>query len=346
MAPCGGERPSVQLELDALADRRARRSVARWPCARMIELALDRRRRDHDDARGRHGRPRRRAGSGRARRADALPHHQPSEREQRPRAHASRTTGESASDRDQPASAEQHERDRVEPPDVREREPDGRAQRRAGERVRAGQITAITSPRRLSIRAGPIPGIASRSSTERERAVLGAVVDDLLRRHRPDSRERVELLGGRRVQVDRARSATGRRPRRAAAAAPGALDGTSTCSPSASGAARLTSAEVGAPRQRRRRARSRRRSARLAAGGRARAGAPRRRRRRRRAMPPRPAPRAVARRRGRRRRSAPGRRRDRRCRTDAAPSPPRKRAAAKHGRQRERAASGDRLRAE
>ena len=103
-----------------------------------------------------------------------------------------------------------------------------------------------TSPRRLSIRAGPIPGIASSSSTDVNGPCSLPVVDDLLRRDGPDAGQRVELLDRRRVEVDGRRAAPAR-PRPAPARPAARARGTSTCSPSASGAARLTSADVGTP---------------------------------------------------------------------------------------------------
>ena len=90
---------------------------------------------------------------------------------------------------------------------VREREPgDGRAD----DDVRGQQPAhGTTSPFRSAIRAGPMPGIASSASTDVNGPCCLAVGDDLLRGHRADAGQRVELLGGRRAERDRAAGSAG-----------------------------------------------------------------------------------------------------------------------------------------
>ena len=78
--------------------------------------------------------------------------------------------------------------------------------RRADEQRRPVELDellphGVTRSRSCSIRVGPIPGTASRSSTDRERAVLGAVVDDPLRGDRTDPGKPVELLDRRRREA-------------------------------------------------------------------------------------------------------------------------------------------------
>ena len=68
----------------------------------------------------------------------------------------------------------------------------------------------VTSARIVSSLAGPMPRTSSRSSTEANGPLRLAVVDDRLGRRRADARQRVELVGGRPVEVDR----SGRRGRR------------------------------------------------------------------------------------------------------------------------------------
>ena len=85
-----------------------------------------------------------------------------------------------------------------------------------------------------------MPGTASSSSTERKRAVLRAVVDDLLGGDRADPGQVSSSSAVAELRLT-AQAASGRRRRRRRAGGP---RGTSTCIPSASGAARLT-ARVG-----------------------------------------------------------------------------------------------------
>ncbi len=81
-----------------------------------------------------------------------------------------------------------------------------------------------------------------------ERPVLLAERDDLLCRDRADARQRVELLGRRRAERDRAARRGAPCPL-APAAAPAPAPGTSTCCPSETGAARSTPARWACPRQ-------------------------------------------------------------------------------------------------
>ena len=90
--------------------------------------------------------------------------------------------------------------------------------------------------------AGPMPLDLVELVDRGDAAVLVAEVDDVLRGHRADALDRVELLDGGRAEADRAvaprRRATGAGRRRPPAV--GALAGTiTTCWPSASRAARL-----------------------------------------------------------------------------------------------------------
>ena len=90
----------------------------------------------------------------------------------------------------------------------------------AGSRASTG-LTGRPSPCSWSSLAGPMPEMASSSSTEWNAPCSCPVVDDLLSRHGTDSRQRVELLLGRGAQADRPRRRPGRhrqaprrRPRR------------------------------------------------------------------------------------------------------------------------------------
>ena len=183
------------------------------------ELAPARPGRSPRRARGLPGRSRPRAGSGRAPSRRTLPHQRPA------RASAAARSGAAGSPRrGTAASAERAGRDRESclgprGGGGRARGP-RRARRRGGaaaERSRGASARAhgarphrSTSGRSCSRRAGPMPGTASSSSTDRNAPFAVAVVEDLLRGHRPDSRELVELLECRRVQMDLAR----RRPPR------------------------------------------------------------------------------------------------------------------------------------
>ena len=88
----------------------------------------------------------------------------------------------------------------------------------------SGQSRAhgTASPFRSAMRAGPIPGIASSASTDVNGPCCLAVGNDLLRSHRADAGQRVELLGRRRAERDRAPTGARRRPlrRRRASRAP------------------------------------------------------------------------------------------------------------------------------
>ena len=75
--------------------------------------------------------------------------------------------------------------------------PRGRTGTRTG-----GGVHGTTSPRSCSTRVGPIPGTSSSSSTERN-ARGSPVIEDLRRRRRADAGKRVELLGGRRAELNR-----------------------------------------------------------------------------------------------------------------------------------------------
>ena len=152
----------VELELCRLVDRA---TVERSHVALRaeIELAFDRRRRDHDaHAAGMADLGGEWASVERVE-TGARPPPAGEPEQQRERADADdRRVDE---DRDEAGERGEHERDPVEAPDVREREP---GRQRPGQDVSGcgPESQAITSPRRLSIRAGPMPGIASRSSTD------------------------------------------------------------------------------------------------------------------------------------------------------------------------------------
>ena len=97
-----------------------------------------------------------------------------------------------------------------------------RTQRRAAEPAPGCPAQGATRSRSVSIRAGPIPETASSSSTDVNGPMLRPVVDDLLRGDRPTPGQRVELIGGRGVQVNRPPAAS---PGPAAPAAPIARPG-------------------------------------------------------------------------------------------------------------------------
>ena len=78
----------------------------------------------------------------------------------------------------------------------------------------------MTSSRMSSRIASPIPVTVEQLLDARERPVLRPVVDDRLRDHLADARERLELRRARRVDVDE--PAPARRPRAAAARRPAA----------------------------------------------------------------------------------------------------------------------------
>ena len=189
--------------------RDAGESAARTPDARLAGDLGERARRAADVGE--------RAGCGRARRAGALPHHQPAESEQR--AERDAPTAGAAASRAPTAASEPTTPGRARARTVgRQR---ARPQRQRQRRAQAGRpLTAPPGPRRLGDRAGPMPGIASRPSTDVNGAVLLAVVDDLLRRHRADAGQRVELLRGRGAERDRRRRRHPRRRRRRSAGSP------------------------------------------------------------------------------------------------------------------------------
>ena len=200
-APCGGDRPSMKLELDCLADRKPTERPR--PAGRANrEPARRRLGRDDDD------RP---AGPADLRKQDAAiervePMASPPPAEA---GEAGREQCKAAGRLSSRGSAERREsrrtqHDRVQPTEIREREPDGEREGKQVSGCGPRRSGGITSPRRFSMRAGPNPGIASRSSTEVNGPCSVPVVHDLLRRDRPDARKRVELLDRRGVEVDRA----------------------------------------------------------------------------------------------------------------------------------------------
>ncbi len=75
--------------------------------------------------------------------------------------------------------------------------------------------------------------------------MLVAVLDDLLRGDRPDPVDRVELLGGRGAEADRAVLTAA--PTTLTGAPPGPCSGTTICCPSARRAARLTASSTAFP---------------------------------------------------------------------------------------------------
>ena len=164
MAPCGGERPEVQLELCRLVDR-ATVERSHLTLRAQIELAFDRRRRDHDA----HAAGMADLGGEWApvERVETVARPPPAGKHEHQRERADADDRRIDEDRDDAGKRgeHEHERDPVQAPDVREREP---GCQRPGQDVSGcgPEPQAITSPRRLSIRAGPMPGIASRSSTD------------------------------------------------------------------------------------------------------------------------------------------------------------------------------------
>ena len=164
----------------------------------------------------------------------ALPHHQPAAATRSAPTASVRRARRRRED-EQPRGTSHQLAPALEAHEIGQTEPGHRS--RGDDVGRKHSSHGTTSPCSSEIRAGPMPGIASSPSTERERAVLLPVGDDLLGGHRADSGQRVELLGGGRAERDRAAPLRPRHlPRRQAA--PRA--GTSTCSPSETSAARLT----------------------------------------------------------------------------------------------------------
>ena len=199
MAPCGGERPTGS------SSRTRSRSAARielthlgWNANRERRLS---RRAGHDDCRARPSdRSRARARCGRAHRVARSP---TTNRRGRVRAHRPgrrmprRHGGDCGGDHDE------GDDDRGRPHGIGERDPDagGEDEQRRPAALDDARDHGETRSRSCSTRAGPMPGIASRSSTERKPPWAVAVVDDLLGRHGPDARKRVELLDRGRAQA-------------------------------------------------------------------------------------------------------------------------------------------------
>ena len=131
-------------------------------------------------------------------------------------------------------------RDERRPDGVRERDPDAE-RRRAGGDAGSGHGAPSRShqPAQLVDARRPDAGNRVELVDRRERPVLRAVVEDLLGGDRTDSRQRVELFGRCRGEMHR----PGGRRGDAGPAGPGPpRKGTTTCSPSARGAARFTCA--------------------------------------------------------------------------------------------------------
>ena len=192
-----------QLELHRLVDRQRRRKVRAWPCARSANCPSTDGRRDDDRRPAARARPAAGAGCGRARRGGRSPTTSRRARAGSRAARAAAAVRRSATTAAPDARRERRAATPCEPADVREREPEPRARRRGRARVPGRTRHAITSPRRFVDLRRADPGDRVEVVDRGERPVLLAVVDDLLRRHRPDPGKRVELLDRRGVEVDR-----------------------------------------------------------------------------------------------------------------------------------------------